>query len=377
MRFWSELVGHFRLTWRLFWDTRVRWWRRIIFVVPLLYFFIPFRYDVLVDLAPLIGLLDDWLLLLLWTYIFVTICPRSAVSAHRVAILLSNPDPERRAQARANLAVLERLSSIERLEMYRHPREPLSLMVSFVILVAVSVLGGVFATVVLGLCVGLSYILVRLWQARIARAATAAGTGSNTRVQSAVARCFSRVPRVSVRVLVVESRSLNAYTFGLDQPYTIVIASRAVDELDPEELTTLIGHELGHILFEHTFVSSLFGGMLYRIGIAGFLWAVVFARWRRFAELTADRTALLACGDVNTVARTLVKLSWGVTDQEIDVRAVFRYACAKEPHALVPRWEELLRTHPSLLARIRALAGFDAELFTSDVEEWLATDATD
>ena len=377
MRFLSELAGHFRLTWRLFCDARVRWWRRAIFVVPLLYFFIPFRYDVLVDLAPLIGLLDDWLLLLLWTYLFVAICPRSAVRTHRAAILLSHLDPEIRAQAHADQASQETLSPFERFERHRHPREPLALVAGLIILVAVSVLGGVVSVLVLGLCVGLSYFLVGLSQTRIARTATAAGVGSDAQVRAAVERCFSMVPRVPVRVRVVESRSLSAHTFGLDQPYTLVVASRAADELPPEELTALIGHELGHILFEHTFVSSLFGGMLDRMSAAGSLWALVFTRWRRFAELTADRVALLACRDVNVVARMMIKLSLGTTDQQIDVKAALRYACAGEPQAPVRSLEEPLRNHQSLVVRLRALASFDAELFASDVEAWLTTDTTD
>jgi hypothetical protein len=41
---------------------------------------------------------------------------------------------------------------------------------------------------------------------------------------------------------------------------------------------------------------------------------------------------------------------------------------------LLERLDGLLRTHPQLVARVRALVDFDAELLALDVEKWLAAD---
>jgi len=374
MGFVIEIVNHLRLTWRLFWDERVHWWQRSVFAIPLLYLFIPFRYDLLADLLPLIGLVDDWLLALLCTFVFVAICPRTAVRAIRRAILLSDPDPSVRDRARADVKTLETLSAAERLEMRRHPQEPMALALGLAILVGISVLGGVLVGVPLILFVGFSSLAARMTRARLLSKAVKVDVESFPQVQACVDRCWDHLPYVPVDVFVLSSSHLNAYTFGLDRPYTMVLSSRLVEELGADELAAVIGHELGHVLFEHTFLSSLMGGMLYRAGVAGLVWALVFFRWRRFAELTADRISLLVCGELNTCVRMLLRLTPGMAREVIDVRAVLSQVTSREKSGLRRRWGELLQSHPHLVTRIRALVDFDAEVFAQDVEEWLGTD---
>jgi Zn-dependent protease with chaperone function len=370
MGFLVDVINHFRLTWRLFWDERVRWWQRAVFIIPLVYLLIPFRYDVFFDLMPLIGLLDDWLLFLLCTYIFVALCPRLAVREHRMSILLSDPDPKVRERARGDMEAFEASSGMSQLEMYRHPQESLSLALSLAILVGLSALGGILAGLLLISFLGLSYVTLRLYQARITARAIKVNAENFPQVQTCVERCLSFLPSVSVDVFILPSSFLGAYTFGIDRPYTVALGSRLVKELNADELEAVIGHELGHVLFEHTFLSSLMGGMLYARGL-GLLWALIFVRWRRFAELTADRIALLACGDLETVIRTLVKVSLGVTDRFIDVQAILRKVYENERRETHGRWGKFTQIRPFLLTRIQALVEFDAELLALDVEKWL------
>lgn len=374
MRLLAEVVNHFRLTWRLFWDKRVRWWRRVVFVLPLVYFLVPFRYDAFVDLMPLIGLLDDWLFAILCTYVFVAICPRPVVNEHKTSILLCDPDPEVRERVMGDKAALEVLSAVERLEMYRKPQEPPALMLGLAILVGMSALGGVLVGVLLTLLVGVSLVITRVTQAQTLSRAFRVSPDSFPQVQACLDRCFTRLPHVPVRVFVLPSPYLTAFSVGLDLPYALVLTSRLVDELDADELTAVVGHELGHILFEHTFFSSFLGGMLYNRGVAGLVWRVVFARWQRFAELTADRVALLACGEMNVVVRMLVRLAWGLTREPIDVPAILRYAYSHSSPQAGADSAEFMQTHPSLARRILALVDFDSELLASDVEKWLTAE---
>ena len=373
MGFVYEVVSHFRLTWRLFWDDGVRIWHRFVFIVPLVYLVIPIRYDLFFDLAPLIGLLDDWLLALLCTYLFVFVCPRRIVRRHRLAIALSDPDPAIRERARSDEGTLEMLSAVERLEAYRHPRESLALALSVVLLIGLSALGGLLVAVVLLLYLGFSYVVVRSMHAQLLRRAIRADVEIYPQVQACLDRCYARLAYVPVDVWVIESSELNAYTFGLERPYTLVLCSGLLEVLDGDQLTAIIGHELGHIFYEHTFLSSLFGGLLYQSGLAGLLWSLIFYRWRRLAELSADRIALLACGELDTVMSALIKLASG-GDERVDGRAILERVYGEDRPALSGRLGASMGTHPYLVTRLWALVDFDAELFAMDVENWLAAD---
>lgn len=368
-----EVVNHLRLSWRLFWDKRVHWWQRAIFVIPLVYLFIPFRYDLLADLMPLIGLLDDALLFLLCTYVFAALCPRRVVREHRGAIRLSDPDPAVRERARTDLQALEALSAAGQLEMYRHPRESVALVLGLTILVGLAAVGGLLVGAILFLSLGLSYLGGRMAHGRMLGRATLVDGESYPRVQASLERCFARLPYVPVDVFVVPSSHLNAYTWGIDQPYVVVLPERVVQELGADELDAILGHELGHILFEHVFLSSLMGSMLHPMGV-GALWGIVFARWRRYAELTADRISLLVCGEVEVVVRTLIKVVYDATDKVIDVRAVLRRLYDGQQLGSGGHLGKLVPARGFVVARIRAVLDFDAELVALDVERWLTVD---
>jgi uncharacterized membrane protein YkvA (DUF1232 family) len=372
MTFVSEIVNHFRLTWRLFWDQEAGGGRRLVFLVPLIYLLLPFRYDLLADLIPLIGLLDDWLLFVVCTYAFVALCPRRVVRRLRATILLSDIDPDVRERALADRTVFGGLSAIEQFEMYRHPREPMALALVLAIVFGASALGGLLGTALLLVFVVVSYGAGRLQWARLVRDAVEVTSEHCPRVHACVERCLSQLPALPVKVVLVRGGS-GIYTYGLEPPYTLALGSDLAEVLDDEELVVVVGRELGHILFEHAFLSSLMGGMLYGIGVSGYLWGAVLGYWRRFAEWTADRVALLVCGELEPVVCTVVKLSSGDLAREVNCQAVLRSVYARtEARSPESNWLGLFRRSP--MARLEALVDFDAELFALKVEKWLTTE---
>jgi len=74
-------------------------------------------------------------------------------------------------------------------------------------------------------------------------------------------------------------------------------------------------------------------------------------RWRRIAELSADRAGLIACDDLNAACKAISKLQTGLGSRNI----------ISNPDALVKAWEETgsrfdaAATHPPLPVRIKAL----------------------
>ena len=122
-------------------------------------------------------------------------------------------------------------------------------------------------------------------------------------------------------LFVSQNPQVNSYSIGEEHP-CVVINTGLLDLLQDDEIRTVIAHELGHIKCGHTTLTqmaiwamntaSLIGEFTFGIGnllSTGLIYA--FYEWRRKAELSCDRAALLATDDVQLVMRTMMKLSGG------------------------------------------------------------------
>ena len=90
-----------------------------------------------------------------------------------------------------------------------------------------------------------------------------------------------------------------------------------MERFSKEELTFVVGHEIGHVLFEH------FDYPVRQIldegeTILAPIHAMKLYAWNRNAEISADRAGLLCCQNFEAVGRTFFKLSSGVTTDSLD-----------------------------------------------------------
>ncbi|MEH2350745.1 MAG: M48 family metallopeptidase [Nostoc sp.] len=122
-------------------------------------------------------------------------------------------------------------------------------------------------------------------------------------------------------LFVSQDPQANSYALGQENPY-IVINTGILDLLDETEIRAVLAHELGHIKCGHTILiqmamwamsaASALGELTFGIGnfvTQGLIYA--FFEWRRKAELSSDRAALLVMDDLNPVMSTMMKLSGG------------------------------------------------------------------
>jgi Zn-dependent protease with chaperone function len=122
-------------------------------------------------------------------------------------------------------------------------------------------------------------------------------------------------------LFVSQDAQANSYALGQDNPY-IVINTGILDLLDEAEIRVVLAHELGHIKCGHTILiqmamwamsaASALGELTFGLGnlvTQGLIYA--FFEWRRKAELSSDRAALLVMDDLNPVMSTMMKLSGG------------------------------------------------------------------
>jgi Zn-dependent protease with chaperone function len=122
-------------------------------------------------------------------------------------------------------------------------------------------------------------------------------------------------------LFVSQNPQVNSYAMGQENPY-IVINTGLLDLLEADEIKTVLAHELGHIKCGHTILTqmalwvmnaaSVIGDMTFGLGnlVSNGL-IVAFYEWRRKAELSADRAALLVMENPRTVMTTMMKISGG------------------------------------------------------------------
>jgi Zn-dependent protease with chaperone function len=117
---------------------------------------------------------------------------------------------------------------------------------------------------------------------------------------------------------VTQTPIVNAMAVGFDKPF-VVINSGMLDQLTDEELRSVLGHELGHIMSGHPTYTTIAIIILY-FGVSNlpFLAAVAILpfqlallEWYRKSEFSADRAGLLSVQDLNTVMSTEMKLAGG------------------------------------------------------------------
>jgi Zn-dependent protease with chaperone function len=181
---------------------------------------------------------------------------------------------------------------------------------------------------------------------RVYHAAKAAGAALKVRVPTVFA-----APSDSIKVKVL----------GTDDAPHLIVNLDLAERLDDTALIAAIGHELGHVQNGHIFYAT---ALHYLSQSAAFYvrWAVqpaiiTLQAWSRRAEVTCDRAALLAVGDLDKTLQALVTLELGV-DKGSSFSAADYLRTVPDLKKGVGRYAELFRSHPYIPKRVQALRLF-------------------
>jgi Zn-dependent protease with chaperone function len=243
---------------------------------------------------------------------------------------------------------------------YRYPGEFFILLLTLLLVAGVVIftvaatacLSGVFILAF----VLLSYYLGRSHHQSLVRRARQVTARASPQIDPILREAAARLQPGDVLAYIAPGRALNAYTFGLSSPKVVVVYSGLLDVMDRDELSFILGHELGHVALGHTWLNSLVGGIA---GVpaswsAGMLMAMAFLWWNRACEYSADRAGLLACGKPEKAVSALVKLGAGPRAGQSDLSEVYRRIDAEDDN-LLGSISEMMGTHPMLIKRIQAV----------------------
>ena len=138
-------------------------------------------------------------------------------------------------------------------------------------------------------------------------------------------------------LFVSQTPFVNAGAYGMERPF-IVINSGALKLLDDDEMRTLLGHELGHVMSGHALYHTILvlilnvslGALPFLAGIAILPIQLALLEWFRKSELSSDRAGLLACQDATASLRVNLKFAGGGDMSQMDLNAFLAQASEYE-----------------------------------------------
>jgi hypothetical protein len=166
-----------------------------------------------------------------------------------------------------------------------------------------------------------------------------------------------------VECFVVPEPQMQAYCFfheshgekpssDRDAGYTVVISSGLIERLNTQEIMAVVGHEIGHFLFEHwRHPSDLEDSTKGQI--------LAMRQLERAAEISADRVSMIAADSMNDACTAMIKVASGLGAPYLnpDIRGFlrqFRKLTDNRGH-----YDSIWSSHPMIPLRVRAMLRFD------------------
>jgi Zn-dependent protease with chaperone function len=167
---------------------------------------------------------------------------------------------------------------------------------------------------------------------------------------------------------VTQTPIANAMAVGFEEPF-VIVHSGLIEVLDEDELRSVLGHELGHIMSGHVTYATI-AIILLNFGISNLPFIAAAAllpfhlallEWYRKSEFSSDRAGLLTVQDINIVMSTEMKLAGGpALGDELRVEEFIRQAEQYETgggamDTVFKILNTVMRTHPMHTVRAAEL----------------------
>jgi uncharacterized tellurite resistance protein B-like protein len=162
----------------------------------------------------------------------------------------------------------------------------------------------------------------------------------------------------------LNDNSYNAFAFKQKSNISIVFTSGLLENFSDEEILFVLGHEIGHILFEHNRLLLLYNPGKRKITFLPILAEKKFLTWQKKAEISCDRAGLVACKNYQTAIQSLLKVSYGLTEKNLNFNLPELMSQLKDIAHSEYLSQLSTATHPLLPVRLKALELFhNSKLF--------------
>jgi len=155
-----------------------------------------------------------------------------------------------------------------------------------------------------------------------------------------------------VRLFITQDPNPNGFTLGFPNS-SIILTSALVEGLTLDELSFVIGHELGHVKAKHNIILTFINPLGTNIPVATYL----FSFWQRKAEYTCDKCSLILNKKIEPAIDTLMKVSIGIkVSKKINLDAYKDQLINSENS--ITKTSELLFDHPLTTNRVKKMVAF-------------------
>lgn len=173
------------------------------------------------------------------------------------------------------------------------------------------------------------------------------------------ARNIAHINAREIETFVYNDPKQSASCVCFDNRVFLLISSGLYSKLSERELLFVIGHEFGHVVYNHFRLPAR--AILARKGVCDAENALKLMSWSRRAEISADRVGLLCCQDLEAAVKAFIKLSSGL-DEELEHFDLMGYVSQvtdlESVSQSVRAVDDMYATHPFNPIRIAALYRF-------------------
>jgi len=170
--------------------------------------------------------------------------------------------------------------------------------------------------------------------------------------------------QAQTEVFCLPSAEINAFAM-MDvrkaTTYSLVgITAPALEKLEDAELRSILGHEVGHILFGNNRLAALISTDAANpsVTVLPALGESLYLRWRKKAEISADRVSVLASRDFRATATSLLKATFGLSERNLNLDVDALVNQVDEIRGRPELMEEVFASHPLLPIRLKAVELF-------------------
>lgn len=172
-------------------------------------------------------------------------------------------------------------------------------------------------------------------------------------VFAVVERCAAKLNVPMPLVFLRDDIYVPVVALGFGEPYTLVISTHWLEHFTDDELTFMVGRELGHIAAGHTRMTSI----LSVNGRENILISLIFGAWLRRTEYTADRVGFLSSGSTDSAYSAIALCEFHHFARKVDL-AAFAQQRAEIAGDSVLRLGEWLSASPYATNRMEAIRTF-------------------
>ena len=155
------------------------------------------------------------------------------------------------------------------------------------------------------------------------------------------------ISRENIIFFVYASSDIQALCLNVSNDECVIqFSSGLVNLLSEKELAFVIGHELGHFIFEHGFNDKN---------------DISFEKFQklRSQEISVDRLGLISCGKLDYAMSAIIKTVSGLDEKFLDFN-IGQFI--NQAHKTIPTYNDysFMDTHPSFIIRSRSLILFSS-----------------